>query len=286
MVFSNEAMVQSESDMKGGKKVSQVQFMAYVGLEIAMSFVKLNRVKDYWVTKMFYQQTDFQNVMSRAMFEDIRGSVMLHDPDMYDHRLASTDPLHHSRNLLCHFLRNSAKVAVPIGTSALDENSARTKARCAAVTFNKDKPDKFAIRFYCVVSTAHTYVHSMMDNRSGNKSQQTASEAYCQLFPELRTPFNNTFGPSCAVDGDSASAAWVLQMAHQKKICEDPNNKRVMFSDNFYTRHNLASTLKKITDGEVRLCGTCRFNNVDSTNRYYLKQAIEQMKDMPEVHGY
>jgi len=50
MVFSNEAMVQSESDMKGGKKVSQVQFMAYVGLEIAMSFVKLNRVKDYWVT--------------------------------------------------------------------------------------------------------------------------------------------------------------------------------------------------------------------------------------------
>ncbi len=38
----------------------------------------------------------------------------------------------------------SAKVAVPVGTSALDENSARTKARCAAVTFNAVKPEKFA----------------------------------------------------------------------------------------------------------------------------------------------
>jgi hypothetical protein len=31
---------------KGKKKVTQEQFMAYIGLEIAMSFVKLNQVKD------------------------------------------------------------------------------------------------------------------------------------------------------------------------------------------------------------------------------------------------
>jgi|NOAtaT_6_FD_contig_71_1164804_length_1532_multi_2_in_0_out_0_4 hypothetical protein len=69
-----------------------------------------------------------------------------------------------------------------MGTSALVENSARTKARCAAVMFNVEKPDKFAIRFYCVVSTSQTYIHSMMDNRSGNRTEQTAPEAYCQLF--------------------------------------------------------------------------------------------------------
>jgi hypothetical protein len=41
---------------------------------------------------------------------------------------------------------NSAKVAVPVGTSALVENSAQVKARCAEVTFNAKKPVKFAIR--------------------------------------------------------------------------------------------------------------------------------------------
>jgi hypothetical protein len=257
--------------------------MAYIGLEVAMSFVKLNKVKDYWADKMFIQQKDFQGVMSRNLFQDICGSVMLHDPGMYDHAVASADPLHHSRNLLGHFLRNSAKVAVPVGTSALDENSARTKATCPAVTFNAEKPDKFAIRFYCVVSTAHTYVHSMMDNRSGNKTQQTAPEAYCQLFSELCTPYNNCIANSSnlEVKADSASAGWVLQMVHQTKTYQDPNHKRVIFCDNFYTRHTLASSLKKITDGEARLIGTSRFNNVDATNRFYLKQAIEELENKP-----
>ena len=44
---------------KGKKKISQEQFMAYIGLEVAMSFVKLNQVKDYWTDKMFIQQKDF-----------------------------------------------------------------------------------------------------------------------------------------------------------------------------------------------------------------------------------
>jgi hypothetical protein len=77
--------------------------MAYIGLEIAMSFVKLNQVRDYWTDKMF-QQKDFQSVMPRNLFQDIHGSVMLQYPDLYNHNIASAGPLHHSRNLLSHFL--------------------------------------------------------------------------------------------------------------------------------------------------------------------------------------
>jgi hypothetical protein len=109
---------------KGKKKVTQEQFLAYIGLEIAMSFVKLNQVKYDWTEKMFVQQKDSQSLMPRTLFQEIRGSLMLHNPSMYDHNIACADPLHHSRNLLGHFLRNSAKVAVPVGTRALDENSA------------------------------------------------------------------------------------------------------------------------------------------------------------------
>jgi hypothetical protein len=116
----------------------------------------------------------------------------------------------------------------------------------------------------------------MMDNRSGNKIQQKAPEAYCQLFSELCTPYNTCIANNAnsGIKADSASAGWVLQMAHQTKIYEDPNHKRVIFCDNFYTHHNLATLLKRITVGEICLVGTCCFNNVDATNRFYLKQAI------------
>jgi hypothetical protein len=49
---------------------------------------------------------------------------VLHDPELFNHEQASHDTLYHSRNLLNHFLQSAAKVAVPVGTSALDENSA------------------------------------------------------------------------------------------------------------------------------------------------------------------
>jgi hypothetical protein len=96
-------------------------------------------------------------------------------------------------------------------------------------------------------------------------------------------PCNNCIA-NCSdseVKADSASAGWVLQMAHQTKIYQDPNNKRVIFCNNFYTRHTLAASLRRITNGETRLIGTCRFNNVDATNRFYLKQAIEALKLKP-----
>jgi hypothetical protein len=40
----------------------------------------------------------------------------------------------------------------------------------------------------------------------------------------------------------------------------------------------LVTSLRKITDGETCLVGTCCFNNVDATNPFYLKQAIEALK--------
>ena len=43
-------------------------------------------------------------------------------------------------------------IAVPEGTVAFDEASVATKARTKAKSYNPIKPDKFAIRFYAVVS--------------------------------------------------------------------------------------------------------------------------------------
>jgi hypothetical protein len=81
------------------------------------------------------------------------------------------------------------------------------------------------------------------------------------------------------VKDDSPSACWVLQMTHQTKMFPDPSGNHVIFSDNFYTRHILASSLKAVTEGEYRLIGTVRFSNVETTNHHYLKTAIQQLKE-------
>jgi hypothetical protein len=93
-----------------------------------------------------------------------------------------------------------------------------------------DKPDKFAIRFYAVVSSHGTYLHSMMDNRTGNTTPECAAVAYCRNFPQLRSAYNKVLKPADSyVNGESASAVWVLQMAHQTLQFPTPSGKRYFF---------------------------------------------------------
>jgi hypothetical protein len=73
---------------------------------------------------MFLQQQDFGKVISREVFELICANIVLYDPEFFNYRQDSHNPLYHSHNLLNHFLQSAAKVEVLVGTSALDENSA------------------------------------------------------------------------------------------------------------------------------------------------------------------
>jgi hypothetical protein len=65
------------------------------------------------------------------------------------------------------------------------------------------------------------------------------------------------------------------------KIAKASSWSKVMFfSDNFYTRPSLATTLANFADGKAGMIGTIKFINVDGTNRYYLAKAMEIMKDV------
>ncbi len=141
---------------------------------------------------MFLQQQDFGKVMSCEVFEVIHVSILSHDPELFNHEQASHDPLHHNHNLLNHFLQSAAKMPTNLTNSPFI--------------------------YYAVVSSTFTYCHSMVDNHSGNTTPENAAQAYCRLFPEMWTPYNNFLCASdSAVKGESASALWVLQMAHHTK---------------------------------------------------------------------
>ena len=85
--------------------------------------------------------------------------------------LSSMDPLHSCRRLLDTLGKSVLEIAVPLGSSALDEASCRSKARNRAISFiYAQRLDKFAIRLYCNVGTAGPYIYSMFDNGRGNRS--------------------------------------------------------------------------------------------------------------------
>lgn len=106
---------------KGKYRATYSQLLAYIGLEISMSINQLNDIHDYWSSKMFLGNTDFQKVMSRDLFKNIRYSLKFYTE--YDHSIAVMDTLWHSRIILIHFMKNSSSVAVPDGCSVLDENT-------------------------------------------------------------------------------------------------------------------------------------------------------------------
>ena len=131
---------------------------------------------------MFTGHEDFRKTMSRDDFMNICANKALRDLESYNHDEASADPLWHSRKLLEHFQKNISQLAVPTGTSALDEASVRTKCRSRARSYMPNKPDKYAVRFYAVVGTKYAYLSSVFDNRSGNYSSENGPETFCRVF--------------------------------------------------------------------------------------------------------
>ena len=151
---------------------------------------------------------------------------MLRDPSSYSHEEASADPLWHCRKLLEYFQKNICQVAVPIGTSALDEASVRTKARTTASSYLPSKPDKYATRFYTVVRSRSTYVSSIFDNRAGNKTGESGAEAFCRIYREMRTPFNKTLGKSDIVQR-SGSCKWHIKRSYILILQESACSSRI-----------------------------------------------------------
>ena len=68
-------------------------------------------------------------------------------------------------------------------------------------------------------------------------------------------------------------------MAHQTKHLQDPSGKRLIVTDNFYTRHVLARHTEILSDGEIKMIGTVKFNNIDGINHPLVKEAIEKIQN-------
>lgn len=156
--------------------------------------------------------------MSRDRFTSIRSAVKFHTESKYNHSQKAHDPLWHSRVLTTEFQKKCQQLAVPLFVSALDENSCRTKARTRVRSYLPSKPDKYAIRFYCIVEWRTLYLHTFFDNGSGNSAPSTPAQRYMYVFPDLRTPIRKIHGKEL----DSPAVLWSAMISQQTQRRQSP----------------------------------------------------------------
>lgn len=99
---------------------------------------------------------------------------------------------------------------------------------------------------------------------------------YLEVFPEMRVTTNQCFDPSRNVP---TRALWATMIALQTKRVGSESSKRVVFCDNYYTFVDLGVRLLRMTDGEIRLCGTIRISYLEAENKRNVTEAISQLNN-------
>ena len=75
------------------KTITSLEFEAYIGLEMDMSIIQLNDMKDYWSSKMCLGCEMFTKTIGRDHFLAIRSKIQIKVPGTYTHDQSHTDPL-------------------------------------------------------------------------------------------------------------------------------------------------------------------------------------------------
>ena len=117
-----------------------------------------NAIRDYWDRSHFRGHPTYYETMGRDRFKTIRANLQVHEPFTEGAAfLNRKDPLYYIRNVLVHLQRRCYEVAVPLGPTALDENGQPSSGKTFGTSYNPNKPQPHAFRFYCFNSPFPNY---------------------------------------------------------------------------------------------------------------------------------
>ena len=154
---------------KGVRKATVSEFDAFLGLEIGMSLVGFNSIRDYWSSAWFRGMPLYHATMGRNRFQVIRANLQVHPPEQ-----TSIDRPHDPMWFIHE--KNCYEVAVPRGPCSLDENGQPSKGRCRGTSYNPSKPDPHAFRYFALTGHEPNYLHTIFHNGAGctdSSSQST-----------------------------------------------------------------------------------------------------------------
>ena len=238
-------------DEKGKPEASTEELLGVVGIEIGMSYSRMNNMRDYWKKTFIGSNGDCGKIIGRERYMEIRRSLSFcsnHQIGNKSHLASYNDPSFYARRLMNHFNKNSTRLAVPTGAIAFDENRKRCKSRTFEKSYAPNKPEKYGLTFYAMVGSKYRYCYTISDNGTGNKTKTSACDRYTHLHKELKTSIHNMSKSDKKFDTTKATALYVAMMGHptRKKSLshiQDCGNKRWYFTDTYYIRHTLAKQL-------------------------------------------
>jgi hypothetical protein len=261
------------------RPVQLKEMYVFFGVTMFMSILRLRKLSMYWSSKYVGLTPIVGQYMSRDRYTFIRSNIQYHPPSSV--LTKSSDPLYHSRIMMEEVFQNSSSTAIPQGCFALDENSIPTKARTRALSYQKDKPDSWAIRLYALVSHSGAYLYSCWDNMAAKKSQGLCGAVtFAKMFPDVSSLYDkHVLHNDVGVDPESSSALWTIMMTQPVLRAGGTNKKHTFFTDSYYTRPALAKLLYDCTDGNATLIGTIKMTYLTNVNRKAMKMAIDEMKN-------
>ncbi|POM81448.1 LOW QUALITY PROTEIN: Hypothetical protein PHPALM_576 [Phytophthora palmivora] len=236
---------------RGQKKLTDSQFNAYLGLEIAMSICPQNDITEYWSDSRF---------LASFCGDDTKDKVSKYS--LYDFILPKIQQLTNFM-ILCGTTEIFSLTFRGIFMS-LVFLLATYKSHSKARTYMPSKPDKYGVRFYAVAGWDSLYVQTLWDNASSNTQSTTPAQRYTRQFPTLHISLCNTLRrEDVSVAANLATTLWLAMVGHQTKMLLSSTGYRLVVSDNFYTRHTFARAILAFTDGEVHTTGTSTNSTVE-----------------------
>lgn len=214
-------------------------------------------------------------VVTRTLIKEITGKVRLYP--FYNHETGMENPLGRTEVLLDYLSRNCTAAPVPTGLLVRTETPLGANAARPPGDTWRTRLQNLAFRF----TSFHR--ESPLTSTMWQTTAAVKGVGYllCGLGPTGLWAFlmaGAGQGPHARVQKYRVSAIGT-SMGPAGNLLGDPRRGRLDVTQSVYTRHAIEHALWALTDGEVRLLGSVRFNNLLGINHFIVKRAVDLVKD-------
>lgn len=200
-------------EKEGKEKTNPTEFMAFLGLIIAMGVTKQNKVniKNLWEPESLYHMPIFTATMPRVRFNTLLWGIRFDDKDTRNERL-ETDRLAALREVT-EILKNNCNMAyVPGPNVTVDERITPFRGRCRFRVYMKNKPNKYGIKSWVLCDSLNFYVKNF-EIYLGKKDNQRDVKQGLNVVKRLTTVLEKGRNVTC--DNFFTSMELAHEMAKQ-----------------------------------------------------------------------
>ena len=170
--------------------VTREEILGCLGLNIAMGFVSLQSIRDYWSREPLLAHPWFGTVMSRNRFQQIlRYLHMVDNSQAVPSSSRTYDKLWKVRPLI-EIINDVSQSNFSLGRElSIDESMIGTKARISFLQYLPKKPTKWGVKVWVLSDSATGYIHKFKIY-TGKDDAITHGLAY-SVFTELMSELKN-----------------------------------------------------------------------------------------------